>query len=108
MLALRVAYPGDVKEGARRTEALRALAPIHLDGVGELTAGEIAKVHNDPTQPTSSWVRGLLLTRVDQDFATVFVEWLKTSKLKAEDALFIFSVGGGNLAGKDRLSAGDD
>jgi hypothetical protein len=28
---------------------------------------------------------------------TFFVEWLKTSKLKLEDALFIFSVGGGNI-----------
>src|SRR4051794_39863384 len=33
----------------------------------------------------------------DEGWETVFVEWLKTSKLKAEDALFIFSVGGGNL-----------
>jgi D-sedoheptulose 7-phosphate isomerase len=27
----------------------------------------------------------------------MFVEWIKTSKLTAKDALFIFSVGGGNL-----------
>jgi D-sedoheptulose 7-phosphate isomerase len=33
----------------------------------------------------------------DEGWESVFVEWLKTSKLKAEDALFIFSVGGGNL-----------
>jgi D-sedoheptulose 7-phosphate isomerase len=33
----------------------------------------------------------------DEGWETVFVEWLKTSKLKPEDALFIFSVGGGNL-----------
>lgn len=33
----------------------------------------------------------------DEGWATVFVEWLKLSKLKARDALFIFSVGGGNL-----------
>jgi len=33
----------------------------------------------------------------DEGWATVFVEWLKTSKLVAKDALFIFSVGGGNL-----------
>lgn len=33
----------------------------------------------------------------DEGWATVFVEWLKTSKLTARDALFIFSVGGGNL-----------
>ena len=33
----------------------------------------------------------------DEGWATIFVEWLKTSKLAATDALFILSVGGGNL-----------
>ena len=33
----------------------------------------------------------------DEGWATTFVEWLKTSKLCARDAIFIFSVGGGNL-----------
>jgi D-sedoheptulose 7-phosphate isomerase len=33
----------------------------------------------------------------DDGWASVFVEWLKISKLLAKDALFIFSVGGGNL-----------
>ena len=33
----------------------------------------------------------------DEGWATVFVGWLKTSKLLAKDAVFIFSVGGGNL-----------
>lgn len=33
----------------------------------------------------------------DEGWATIFVEWLKTSKLKPEDAVFVFSVGGGSL-----------
>jgi D-sedoheptulose 7-phosphate isomerase len=33
----------------------------------------------------------------DEGWATVFVEWLKISKLQSKDALFILSVGGGNL-----------
>ncbi len=33
----------------------------------------------------------------DEGWATVFVEWLKVSKLVAKDAVFVFSVGGGNL-----------
>ena len=33
----------------------------------------------------------------DEGWGSVFVEWLKVSKLQAKDALFIFSVGGGNL-----------
>jgi D-sedoheptulose 7-phosphate isomerase len=33
----------------------------------------------------------------DEGWATVFVEWLKTSHLDKDDMLFILSVGGGNL-----------
>jgi D-sedoheptulose 7-phosphate isomerase len=33
----------------------------------------------------------------DEGWSTVFSEWLKTSKLKSTDMLFIFSVGGGDL-----------
>lgn len=33
----------------------------------------------------------------DEGWATIFVEWLKISKLSARDAIFVFSVGGGNL-----------
>jgi len=33
----------------------------------------------------------------DEGWDTVFVEWLKTSRLSERDAVFVFSVGGGNL-----------
>ena len=33
----------------------------------------------------------------DEGWDTVFVEWLKTSRLGDKDAVFVFSVGGGNL-----------
>lgn len=33
----------------------------------------------------------------DEGWSSVFVEWLKTSRLHAEDAVLVFSVGGGNL-----------
>jgi D-sedoheptulose 7-phosphate isomerase len=33
----------------------------------------------------------------DEGWETVFAEWLKVSHLRADDAVFIFSVGGGNL-----------
>ena len=33
----------------------------------------------------------------DEGWATVFVEWLKVSRLSPQDMLFILSVGGGNL-----------
>ncbi len=33
----------------------------------------------------------------DEGWSTIFVEWLKISRLGAKDALFILSVGGGNM-----------
>jgi D-sedoheptulose 7-phosphate isomerase len=33
----------------------------------------------------------------DDGWASVFVEWLKGSRLQAKDAIMVFSVGGGNL-----------
>jgi D-sedoheptulose 7-phosphate isomerase len=33
----------------------------------------------------------------DEGWATVFEQWLRVSKLRTEDAILVFSVGGGNL-----------
>ncbi len=33
----------------------------------------------------------------DEGWETIFSEWLRVSRLKPQDALFVFSVGGGNL-----------
>jgi D-sedoheptulose 7-phosphate isomerase len=33
----------------------------------------------------------------DEGWETVFVEWLKVSRLRPDDLIFVFSVGGGNL-----------
>lgn len=33
----------------------------------------------------------------DEGWETVFVEWLKGSRLRPQDVIFVFSVGGGNL-----------
>lgn len=33
----------------------------------------------------------------DEGWETVFAAWLRTSQAKAEDAIFVFSVGGGNV-----------
>ena len=38
----------------------------------------------------------------DDGWESVFVEWLKTSRLRNEDVIFVFSVGGGNL--KENIS----
>src|SRR3954466_3911852 len=40
-----------------------------------------------------------LTARINDDgWTSVFVEWLKGSRLNSKDAILVFSVGGGNLA----------
>src|SRR5882757_10216154 len=56
----------------RKSAGFEAYAPI--DNVSELTA-----------------------RTNDDGWASVFVEWLRGSRLRREDAVFVLSVGGGNL-----------
>ena len=74
LLVLRFTFPGEAREGAQLAAALRAFAPVYVDALGEMPITDIARIHNDPTQPTAVWVSGLMLDRVDQDFATVMLE----------------------------------
>ena len=73
LLSLRFAFPGDVGDGEALAEPLRALAPVHLDALGEIPAAAIATVHNDPTDPSPSWVSGAMLDSADQEFASVLL-----------------------------------
>lgn len=83
-----------VKQGAGR---------IFFLGVGG-SAGNCSHAVNDFRKivgiesyaPTDN-VSELTARTNDEGWASVFVEWLKISKLNAKDCLFIFSVGGGNL-----------
>jgi len=76
---------------------------IFFLGVGG-SAGNCAHAVNDFRKivgiesyaPTDN-VSELTARTNDDGWATVFSEWLKVSKLNAKDALFILSVGGGNL-----------
>jgi hypothetical protein len=69
LLSLRFAYPGSAGEGERLAEPLRSLAPVYLDMLGELPPAEIARIHNDPTDPSPGRTGGVLLDRTDGDFA---------------------------------------
>jgi FAD/FMN-containing dehydrogenase len=74
LLSLRFAYPGAVEEGARLAAPLRSAAPVYLDALGELPAAEVATIHNDPGQPSPALVSGMLLTHIDQEFASALLE----------------------------------
>jgi FAD/FMN-containing dehydrogenase len=73
LLSLRFAYPGPADEGRKLAEPLRSLAPVYVDMLGELPPAEIARVHNDPTDPSPGRVGGVLLDAADQDLATALL-----------------------------------
>jgi D-sedoheptulose 7-phosphate isomerase len=94
---------------ARVDEIAQALADVRAEGgrvfflgVGG-SAGNASHAVNDFRKiakiecyaPTDN-VSELTARTNDEGWPTVFVEWLRTSKLRAEDALFILSVGGGD------------
>src|SRR5256886_16797853 len=84
-------------------ETRQAQGRIFFLGVGG-SAGNCSHAVNDFRKivgiecyaPTDN-VSELTARTNDEGWATIFVEWLKISKLLAKDAVFIFSVGGGNL-----------
>lgn len=84
-------------------EVKRAEGRLFFLGVGG-SAGNCSHAVNDFRKivgiesyaPTDN-VSELTARTNDEGWATVFEAWLKTSRLKSQDALFIFSVGGGNL-----------
>ena len=57
---------------------------------------DFRKITNIECYSISDNVAELTARTNDEGFDTVFVEWLKTSKLNTNDALFVLSVGGGN------------
>ncbi|HWP16202.1 MAG TPA: SIS domain-containing protein [Xanthobacteraceae bacterium] len=91
----------------RMAEALAALRErggrLFFLGVGG-SAGNCSHAVNDFRKlagieayaPTDN-VSELTARTNDEGWETVFAEWLKISRLKADDALFVFSVGGGSL-----------
>jgi len=80
ILHLRFAYVDrDATPEVRRRRAeellapLRAVAPVHLDTIGELPTTEVGTIHADPEGPLPIWERGLLLDPLDQDFVTALL-----------------------------------
>lgn len=74
LLNIRFAYPGESQRGAELAAPLYSFAPVYMGSIEELPADKIARVHNDPTTPGPSWVRGQMLGPIDQDFATVVLQ----------------------------------
>jgi FAD/FMN-containing dehydrogenase len=73
LLSLRFAYPGPAAEGERLAAPLRAAAPVYLDALAEMPAAQMARIHNDPTQPVPSWTTGIGLTHLDRSAVDVLL-----------------------------------
>jgi hypothetical protein len=71
---LRFAYPGDAARGEKLVAPLRALGTPMMDGVRPLPLGDVAQIHNDPTDPSPSYSSGALLNGLDQEFATALLQ----------------------------------
>ena len=105
--AMEIAQKIDAGAIERIADALAAVKAaegrIFFLGVGG-SAGNCGHAVNDFRKivgiesyaPTDN-VSELTARTNDEGWATIFVEWLKVSKLKPQDAVFVFSVGGGNL-----------
>lgn len=93
-----------IEQIANRLSALRQKGGrLFFLGVGG-SAGNCSHAVNDfrkicgfeAYSPTDN-VSELTARTNDEGWDTVFVTWLKGSRLKKEDGVFVFSVGGGNL-----------
>ena len=104
---VKVAEAIDLDAIERLTQELVALRERHgrlfLLGVGG-SAGNCTHAVNDFRKlcgieayaPTDN-VSELTARTNDEGWDTVFAAWLRTSRASANDAVFVFSVGGGNL-----------
>lgn len=95
---------GAIEEMAKLLSAVKSdRGRVFFLGVGG-SAGNCSHAVNDFRKivgiesyaPTDN-VSELTARTNDEGWATIFSEWLKTSHLSSKDALFILSVGGGNL-----------
>lgn len=74
VLMLRFAYPGEAIRGEELAAPLRALAPIFMDDLGQISTVEMDRIHMDPTDPMPAWYVGGQLGHIDDAFATTWLE----------------------------------
>ena len=103
---VQIAQVIDRGQIAALVEALRGVRSaggrLFILGVGG-SAGNASHATNDfrkiagiETYAPSDNVSELTAWTNDNGFETIFINWLKTSRLRANDALLVFSVGGGS------------
>jgi len=96
--------PADCDQCVAELKAVRERGGrLFLLGVGGSAANashavnDFRKIAGIETYAPTDNVSELTARTNDEGWASVFVEWLRTSKLNSKDCLFILSVGGGNV-----------
>lgn len=96
--------PADCEKCVAELRAVREHGGrLFMLGVGGSAANashavnDFRKITGIETYAPTDNVSELTARTNDDGWASVFVEWLRTSKLNSKDCLFILSVGGGNL-----------
>jgi len=96
--------PADCEKCVAELRAVREHGGrLFMLGVGGSAANashavnDFRKITGIETYAPTDNVSELTARTNDDGWASVFVEWLRTSKLSSKDCLFILSVGGGNL-----------
>ncbi|MBN3930682.1 FAD-binding oxidoreductase [Streptomyces verrucosisporus] len=64
---LRIAFTGSAEEGERLVRPLRAVGPALADTVGEMPYSEVARIHQDPTEPLPYHERNIVLRDLDRE-----------------------------------------
>jgi D-sedoheptulose 7-phosphate isomerase len=96
--------PADCEKCVAELRAVREHGGrLFMLGVGGSAANashavnDFRKITGIETYAPTDNVSELTARTNDEGWASVFVEWLRTSKLSSKDCLFILSVGGGNV-----------
>jgi D-sedoheptulose 7-phosphate isomerase len=96
--------PADCEKCVAELRAVREHGGrLFMLGVGGSAANashavnDFRKIAGIETYAPTDNVSELTARTNDEGWASVFVEWLRTSKLSSKDCLFILSVGGGNV-----------
>ena len=105
--AIAIANQLDISKIEQLVDAVAAVKAsegrLFFLGVGGSAANcshavnDFRKIANIECYAPTDNVSELTARTNDEGWNTVFIEWLKISHLKPNDALFVFSVGGGNL-----------
>jgi FAD/FMN-containing dehydrogenase len=73
VLHLRIAYTGNATDGERLVHPMRGVAPALVDTIGEMPYADVARIHQDPTDPGPFADRSGLLAALEPETIEVLM-----------------------------------